>query len=141
MGRHWGYQKSGAQRNGCRELGLRPSGKRVLPGCFFLTRASRKSPIELSFHSVRKKCCQAHSEECNETKRVERGWQPESGWDEGLLMDSTERNSNKRKEASPHSLLLPSGFPRGPLMGETEREQTAKEETELADFKLQYPRV
>ena len=72
---------------------------------------------------------------------MERGWQPESGWDEGLLMDSTERNNNKRKEASPHSLLLPSGFPRVPLPGETEREQAAKEDAQLADFKLQYPRV
>lgn len=141
MGRHWGYQKSEAQRNGFRELGLIPSGKTVLPGCCFLARALRKSPIELSFHPVRKKCCQAHSEECNETKCVERGWQPESDWDERLLMDSTERNSNKQKEASPHSLPLPSGFPQVPLLGETKREQTVKEEAELADFKLQYPRV
>ena len=50
MGRHWGYQKPETQRNGCRELGLRPAGKSVLPGCFFFANALRKSPIELSFH-------------------------------------------------------------------------------------------
>lgn len=32
----------------------------------FSYKSSRKSPIELSFHPVRKKCCRAHSEECSE---------------------------------------------------------------------------
>lgn len=129
MGRRWGYRKPETQRSGCRELELRPSRKGVLPGCFFPSGAWRKSPVELSFSPVRKKCCQALSEECSETikcgKRLETGINCTTGM-EGYCWDSMERNSDKQKGASPHSLLLPSGLPRVPLLGGTNREPTAK---------------